>query len=89
VTTFYRVVEAAATDPEELEGWMNQQAADGWRVVSVAMVPANTVSVRVGGSMLRPEHETTRGFKIDGVGSDMFSSTVVFNVWVTLERDGA
>jgi hypothetical protein len=83
----YRVVEAAATDPEDIEAWMNEQAADGWRVVSVAMVPANSVSVRVGGSILHPEYQTSRGFKVDGVASDTFSSTVVFNAWVTLERE--
>jgi hypothetical protein len=85
----YRVVEAAATDPEDIEAWMNQQAADGWRVVSVAMVPANSVSVRVGGSILHPEYQTSRGFKMDGIGSDTFSSSVVFNAWVTLERESA
>lgn len=83
----YRVIEAAATNPEDMEAWMNQEAADGWRVVSVAMVPADSVSVRVGGSILHPEYQTSRGYKMDGIGSETFSRTVVFNAWVTLERE--
>ena len=86
MTTTYRVVEAGATEPEDLERWLNAEAAGGWRVASVMSVPANKVEVRVGGSFFNPEREEMRGYKMDGFGSETFSRTVVYNLWVTLER---
>jgi len=86
MTTTYRVVEAGATEPEDLEGWLNTEAAAGWRVVSVSTVPANKVDVRVGGSFFNPERAEMRGYKMDGFGSETFARTVIYNLWVTLER---
>jgi hypothetical protein len=86
MATTYRVVEAGATEPDDLERWLNNEALAGWRVVSVTTVPANTVDVRVGGSFFNPERQEMRGYKMDGIGSETFSRTVVFNLWVTLER---
>ena len=84
--TTYRVVEAGATEPEDLEAWLNGEAANGWRCVAVNSMPAHSVTVKTGGSLFRPERDQFRGFVMDGLGSDTFSRTVVYNVWVTLER---
>jgi hypothetical protein len=46
MATTYRVVEAGATEPDDLERWLNTEAAAGWRVVSISTVPANKVDAR-------------------------------------------
>jgi len=84
--TTYRVVEAGATEPEDLERWLIDEASQGWRCVSVTSMPANSVRVKVGGTFFNPEREELRGYRMDGLGSDTVSRTVVYNVWVTLER---
>jgi Domain of unknown function (DUF4177) len=83
----YKVVEAGATEPEHLEEWLNDQAAEGWRCVSITSMPATAVRVKTGGGVFSGEHEDFRGFTSDGWGSDNFRSKHVYNVWVTLERE--
>ena len=86
MTTTYRVVEAGATEPEDLERWLNAEAAGGWRVASVMSVPANKVDVRVGGSFFNPERQSPRGYWMPGAWTRTWGKTVVQSLRVTLER---
>jgi Domain of unknown function (DUF4177) len=87
VTVEYRVVEAGATEPDDLQDWLNAQAAEGWRCVGVTTVPATSVTVKTGGGFFSAERDTFRGFTSDGWGSETYRSKHVYNIWVTLERE--
>lgn len=79
----YEVVETNATDPADLQNWLNGKADEGWRCVSITAMPASEIDVKVGGGLFNPDYDRARGFVTHANRVNKHA----YNVWVVLERE--